>query len=180
MFKFANEVNSCLLEIKKGNKNPFFNELFEMTAVHLIIVARTYLANKDLAEDVVSVMYSRVMKYIQSFKPDQDGYNWLCRITQHVAYTFNRKEQKVACAERAFALKQPIDAVEQSFDLIDFYMMIDQLEEIDREIALQRFLEGRVLQDIGDRLNLSKVAVHQRLRKINKFISKKIKIDKQI
>lgn len=179
MFRCAKEVNSCLLEIQKGNKNPFVKDLYDLTAMHLTYVARMYLTNKNLADDVVSVMFIKMMSYIDSFDTTQDGYNWLCKIAQNTARTFNQKEKKVTLAENAFALTLDKEYVERGFDKVEFILLIEKLDgkldDIDKEIACLRFLEGETMENIGKQLSLSKVAVYQRVRKICKYAEKNLK-----
>lgn len=180
MFKFAKEVNGCLSEIKKGNKMPYFKDLYDMTAVHLLGVARIYLTDKCLAEDVVSVTYIKALRYINSFNPEQDGYNWLCKTAQNVAYSFNKKDVDRADAENRFAQGLTSEYFEQEFDMADFYILTDGMSETDKKMVYLRFYEGKTYEEIGAQFNISKVAAFQKIRKVLKNIKKILKLSKQI
>lgn len=171
MFHNAKEVNNCLQKIKQGCVSQI-EPLFDMTSMHLLNVAKFYLANKDLANDVVSEAFLKVLSYIDTYDTAQDGYNWLCKITQNLAYDYNKKEAKVACSEQQFAQKVEVVDCNHDFDELDFRLLLDGLDNTDKYIAYKRFVECRTLQDIGLDLNLSKPAIYLRVKKICKIIEK--------
>lgn len=175
MSKFAKEVTLILSDIQRGDETRL-KELIDITANHLCGVARLYLANKSLDEDVVAEAYVRATTYIDSFNPKKDGYNWLCKIVQRAAYDVNANEKRIAKAETKFALLQPKEYYESGFENIDFLMLLDGVDDIDRFILLEKFYAGRTLEDIGRSLNISKVAVYHRLARIYKKVKKNNKI----
>lgn len=175
MFKFAKEVNTILSEIQRGDQTRA-KELIDMTANHLCGIARLYLANKCLDEDVVTDAFIKAITYIKSFDPKKDGYNWLCRIVQRVAYDVNASEKRIAEAELQFALLQPREYYESGFENIDFLMLMDGVDDTDRFILFEKFYAGKTLDDIGRNLKISKVAVFQRLARIYKKAEKNKKI----
>lgn len=174
MFHNAKEVNNYLIKIKHGDVSQI-EPLFDITAMHLLCVAKFYLANKSLANDVVSDAFIKVLSYIDTYDTAQDGYNWLCKITQNLAYDYNKKEAKVACSEQQFVQKVEDVDFNHAFDDLDFRMLIDGLDETDQYIAYKRFVECRTFQDIGQELDLSKTAIYLRVKKICKLIEKNSK-----
>lgn len=174
MSRFAKEVNEYLLKIKQGDKS-WYGPLWEMTANHLLGIARMYIANKNLAEDVVSLSFIKVQNYIHSYDPNQDGYNWLCKIVQNMAYTVNEIEIKHAKAEKVFALQQEAVYEEKDFDRMDFFMLINGLEPTDKFVMYQRYYEDKKLDDISNQLKISKGAVSQKIKRLRKTLYKKYK-----
>lgn len=171
MFHYTKEVKRYLLNIKQGDTSQI-EPLYNVTAMHLINVAKYYLANKNLAKDVVADVFMKVLNYINTYDSTQDGYNWLCKITQNLAYDYNKKEAKVACSEQQFAKTVEDADYNHEFDELDFRLLLGDLDKTDQDIAYKRFVECRTLQDIGCELNLSKTAIHFRVRKICKTIGK--------
>lgn len=174
MYFNAKEVNAYLLKIKQGDKSQI-GPLFEMTTLHLRNVAQFYLADKNSANDVVSETFVRIMKYINTYDIDQDGYNWMCKIAQNVAYDFNKKDARDAASERRFARDNDNSDDDDDLDRIEFLSVIDVLNDTDQFIAYKRFVEKETLEEIGLALNISKVAIHQRIKKIKKILYKNIK-----
>lgn len=171
MSDFTKDVNECLLKIKQGDKSQY-EPLFQMTAMHLCGVARFYLTNKDLVEDVISETFIRVFKYIDSFDLGQNGYNWMCKIVQNVAITYNVTENKIARSEQQFA-KEVAEISRNDYDEIDFLEQFDVLSTFDKEIAVERFCLGLSFDDIGKRHDMSKPAAFQRVKKICKIMKNK-------
>ena len=87
------EVNRILKKLKSGN-NAMMQELYQVTANHLKVIAYQYIFNKNDWEDVLMETYIRVQKYIQTFNDEKDGYNWLCRIVENIAHDMNRKNHR--------------------------------------------------------------------------------------
>ena len=102
---YKREVNLILLAIKKGNVERRA-DLIEITHKPLRRIAKRYLINKSNILDVIQSSYLRVFQYIKSFDKDKDGYNWLCKIVQHVAYDFNKKEHEDAIFDENCYLKE--------------------------------------------------------------------------
>lgn len=174
MFQHAKEVTEYLRQIQQGDKS-LIEPLFQRTANHLLGIARMYLTNKSLDEDVVSTTFMRLLKYIYSYDPEQDGYNWLCKITQNMAYTFNDKESSVKRLELEFAKRMESKWSQDVFDEVDFFILLDRLQEPDKSIAYKRFYENKTMEQIGRELNVSKVAIYQRIKKICKIAEKTYK-----
>lgn len=76
MSKYAQQVNKCLLSLKKDKNSEQFDNLFDITAGHLMGVASLYLVNKDLAEEVVSESYIKVLKIVSFTNPYNASTNY--------------------------------------------------------------------------------------------------------
>lgn len=173
MSVFTKEVNEYLLGYQQGDKSQL-GLLFNKTAMHLRGVARIYLVNKSYDEDVVSDTFVKVSEYIHSFDNNQNGYNWLCKIVQNTALTYNGGQAKSAKVELKYVRDNVKLLVEDDFDAFDFLMMISELDEPDHTIAIKRFCFGCTYDEIGKEYNVSRVAIFSRVRKICKIICKKI------
>lgn len=177
MSKYVQQVNKCLLSLKKDKNSEQFDNLFDITAGHLLGVARLYLANDDLAEEAVSESYIKVLKYIQSFDDSQDGYNWLCKIVQNVALTFNLNEQKRVLAEQQFNKDLLVTDNTLDFSRLDFSSSIHGLDEIEKTILFRRFYLDEPIQSIAQSLNVSKAAISMRIKNICKKLQNNLKND---
>ncbi len=170
MSHFSKDVNRCLTKIKKGDSSEF-KELFDLTYNHLTVVAKLYLINKSYCDDVVMEAYERVLKYIDSFDSDKDGYNWLCKIAQTVAYGFNKKEtynsaylqdvNEIKAQDITFALDEKSDLSKA----------IACLDDESRTIIIGYYYLGETYDMIGAKLNITKSAVSKKM----KLILKKLK-----
>ncbi len=166
MSKYAKEVNKYLCKIKKGDMSQM-KELFNLTANHLRVVAQIYLHNKSNCDDVVSEVYTRVFKYISSFDSKKDGYNWLCKITERVAYSFNAKEN-VFNDVPIETVKIEYDELGKIEDQIDLSDALNKLDKEDKAIVIMYYYLGYTLEGIGHSFGKNKVYVHKRIKRILK------------
>ena len=165
MSKYAKEVNKLLNAIKRGHISKF-DKLFDLTANHLLGVARYYLENRSYCEDVVADVFEKIFIYIYAYDEKQDGYNWMCKITENVAHDYNKRFfQEVslfdACPERDIKQELRIDEL-----YLDVSLAVDKLDPESRELVYKRFYFDRSYEDIGKDYNLTKSAVKKRIDKI--------------
>lgn len=171
MSKYAKEVNKCLERLKRGDDSQY-QALFGITWNHLCVVAKYYLKNKSYCDDVVMEVYERVMKYISSYKEGMDGYNWLCKITQRVAYSFNKKDR---IFENSVEIEES-DAEEDFTNIVDIKTDLDKiiknLDPESRKIIVGYFYLNFTYEEIGKKLGKSKSVIYKQIKRILKKIKK--------
>ncbi|MBE5730574.1 MAG: sigma-70 family RNA polymerase sigma factor [Clostridiales bacterium] len=171
MSKYAKEVNNCLERLKRGDDSQY-QALFGITWNHLCVVAKYYLKNKSYCDDVVMEVYERVMKYISSYKEGMDGYNWLCKITQMVAYAFNDKNK---IFDNSITVEDT-DRTENFTDIVDIKTDVDNiLKKLDpesRKIIIGYFYLNFTYEEIGKKLGKTRSAIYKQLKKTLKEIEK--------
>ena len=175
MSVYAKEVNEYLSAIKHGDKAKF-KQLFELVSPLLLGVARYYLVDKSYCEDVVSEVFQKINLYIDSYDESKDGYNWICRITENVAYNFNNKFSKnpdntdLDSVLRETALMDDAEILmDDAESRVDLFRAIDKLDPESRELINQHFFLGKSFKEIGGEIHLSKMGVK---KKIDKILSK--------
>ena len=89
MSRLAKDVNRCLIAMQNGDLHKF-EDLYKLTYNHMKSVALLYLTNKSLCEDVVEDTYVKVFKYYYSYQIGSDGYNWMCKAAEHIAFNYNK------------------------------------------------------------------------------------------
>lgn len=168
------DVNKILIKIKKGDEESK-NVLFEKTYNHLKIIAYPYVRNKADVDDVVTAAYLKIYQYIYSFDPQKDGYNWMCKIVQNVAWDWNKQ----------YSQEVPLEDIPPSSQVIDIEEIIATRDEIkrwlqpypehDRKMIYLRVWENRTIEEIAEELGMKKSNVHKRISKILKEILQKEK-----
>lgn len=110
-----------------------------------------------------------VFRHIDYFDETKDGYNWILKIAQNVAYNTNIKKEAIIRAEKRFA--QSINPkIEEFYDGDDFFTALEGLSDADRAIAVARFYFDETEQTIANRLGVSRAAICKRLKKIYTII----------
>ena len=171
MSRYSKEVNRYLVGIKKGHTAQF-KELFDLTYNHLCVVAKTYLLDKSHCDDVVMDTYDRALRYINSFKEGQDGYNWLCRIAQRSAYSFNKSEKNYFGSLPIDDLSLTYDERALTDDKVELSCALDKLDEQSKKIVLRYYYLGETFEEIGREMGMTKSGVNKRLKKILKELKK--------
>ena len=164
---YAKEVNKYLVGLQNGDITQF-KPLYESMQTHIMGVARYYLVDKSYCEDVTSEVFQKIFLYVNSsYTEGTDGYNWICRITENVAYNYNnRMPPPVKDLDKAEHFVQELAVSDDTEEKLDLFRAIDSLEPDSREIIYLRYFMGNTFQEIGEKLHISKVAVKKKIDKI--------------
>lgn len=167
--KFIKTVNKLIVKIAQGDSYAL-ELLFDLTKKPLFYVAKTYLYDKNRAEDVLSEVYLKVVNNAKSFDKTRNGYNWLYEITKNTAFNENRKNKT-----DTYALDSDVPVYECYEGLIDRIAVekaISELQPDERRIIFEYFFEKKTIKEIAERLNRSKSSVHERITVILKKLKK--------
>ena len=169
MSKYAKEVNKCLTKIKYGDVSQY-EKLFDLTWNHLNVVAKHYLNNSSHSDDVVMEAYERVIKYINSYREGLDGYNWLCKITEMVAYAYNKQESVFDNAKTIQSDDVSNDFTESIELKTDLDNIIGRFDSESKTIIICYFYLGMTYEEIGKRVGKTKSAICKRIKLLLKEI----------
>ncbi len=169
MYSYHEHVSSILRSLKKGNKENV-KVLFEITYNHLKYIAKRYVIDIKDCEDVLMEAYLKVIKYIDSYNVECDGYNWLCKIVQNTAYDFNEKVEINVSLENLIADRLFCESVsiEDCFESMNLNNEMRKLELYDRQIVFYRFIYGMTFDEIAIKLGKRKSTVHKQYVRIMK------------
>ena len=171
---YSQQINKFLVALQRHYSKDNFDNLYNYSFGHMILIAKIYLSDKNFAEDVVTEAFLRILHSLHKFDPSQNGYNWMCKIAQNVALTYNRKNSRRIEAEKGFVSGKDISC-EIDLSQMQFFDSIKGLDETDKLIAYKRFCLDQSVQNIADSLNVSKAAISQRIKKFFKKLDEKLK-----
>ena len=172
MSKYGREVNRYLRKVQRGDKEQM-GRLFELTANHLRAVALNYLIDKSYCDDVVSDVYCKVMQYIKSFDRKKDGYNWMCKITERVAYSYNEKVKEQNKLTVDIDTVANLGSEDKDADVrIEIFAAMEKLSPQDREIIYERFYLDMSYAQIAAKHGIAKSSVHKRIKRAYAAIKK--------
>lgn len=175
MAALRGRINKILLRIKEGDSSAE-DELVKCVHSHLLIVAKIHLRDKNEAEDVVSAAYRRVLRYIDKFDRNKDGYNWLCKIVQHEAYRNNERNRKYDHDPLDTYVERPdrrnFEERLASEDAVD-WLLKDYPEKVKRAILLH-IVDGVSIRKAADEVGLKKSNVHRLIKTALKEMKEKI------
>lgn len=168
-------LNQCLAAIKNGDQTKYY-ELHQLTYGPLINIAKSYLIDKSYAETVMSDLYMRLYLYAGRYDTSKDAKAYLWQIVKNKAYDYNR----IYLRNNAINIDDvPIfdksDQYERAEARIDFSKAFKKIGHKNAMIIVWTYRDGLTQDEIGKRLNISKSAVCQRLKKTTKKLSELLK-----
>ena len=170
MSKLHSQVNSILKDLRAGD-NAKLNDLFKVTQNYLRPVALIYAENKDDYEDILQDAYFRVFRYIRSVDLEQDGFNWLCKIVQNVAYDYAKTPKTIDFDSCFFLSELDEDWIEKDALLVE----ISKLSKLDRQLLFLYYWKGETIRDIAPIVGMKKSTVHKHLKEIEAVLGKNLK-----
>lgn len=176
MDKLVKNVNREIVRIGKGKKEAL-GKLYELTSGYLLSMARGYLGDKSLAEDVVSEVYLKVVKSASGFNPDGNGLNWLFKITKNTALNFN-----VAYSSHPTSSLDANMDIADVFDILsDYNILKDRLAVVVRELPIEerrilylRYWQGLTVREIALRIGKPTMTTQDAIKRILKKLKSKI------
>ncbi len=159
-------VNKLIKEIAKG-KTKALDELYTEFGGLLFIMARRYLYDKSLAEDLVSDILLNLVKKANYFKDGKNGLNWLFKSIHNAAININ-KRQTHFIMEEIEERDDLQDILCTENDCINNILIADALSilnEVEKDIIYKKYWEGLTVREIATIIN-KPTATTQRIIKI--------------
>lgn len=176
-------ANQILMKIRKGDeksKNDLVREFFN----RLKGVASKHVRNQNDVDEVVLDSFMRAFTYIDTFEPEKDGYNWLCRIVQRVAYDFNKKDTQWESLDEPLLY---IDYSENELSPEDYIILRDEIErwihlfnEQDQRLLRLRYWDRLTYEEVGKSMGLKLSTTYKRENRIFDVIRKKQKKEEKL
>ena len=169
------KINQLLVLIAKGSEAAL-EELSRLVSGRLLSVALSIVHNRAVAEDVVQEAFVRVVYNAALFKPDTNGYAWMCKITQNLALTALRRENRLKTVniEECFSLAATDDVFEQSSAHVVLKQAMTALTPLERWILYQKYFMDLSIREIAQACGKSKSAVQRALiaaeEKVRNFV----------
>lgn len=168
------KINKLLSKIQAG-KTRYKTVLYDAVYENLRRVALLYLDNPADLEETLGKAFGKAFRYISKFDPTKDGYNWLCKIVQNVAYDINEKRKKQVDWEDVDKIPCGNNFEEQvaNRDLLD--RLLEGYSYRDRKLIEMKYSQEYTYEEIGEELGMSRSNAHKRVQKIFKEIVEKSK-----
>lgn len=167
------DESNFILELK--NKNPLALNYVLKTFGNLIYrIAYMHTNSKELSEECVNDVLLKVWNCIDNYNYDNDKFkNWLATITKYTSIDLIRCEKRYnkhsSIDNVIISSNENIEENQISKDelnIIKNYIM--DLQELDRNIIIQRFFENKDISTISKLYNLSENAINIRIMRIRK------------
>ncbi len=154
----------------------FFREFYEK--VYRFVASGTGLPDQEI-EDLVQETLLQAWRDREQFRTDSAALTWVLSIAKHRVFDYRRREQRVRQADavlRALAsleteeLPEHVLASEEAGRRVR--RALEELEPDYAEVLLQRYRDGRSVQEIADAMGESRKAVESRLHRAREALRK--------
>lgn len=167
MSELSNKVKKLLIQYQNTGKQKYMEELYELTANHLLIIARKYLKDKSMERDAVQEGFIKLIRNIDSFDDKQDGYNWMCKIVQNAALTLNIKIKPENLCEDV--PETPEDSLTDLIDTqTDIGNAMAQLDEDSRKMIYFYFYKGYTYRKLSELFDVPSSTICKRMKQAMK------------
>ena len=172
---YDEKLNECLTAIKNGDETKYI-ELNQLTFGPLMNVAKSYLIDKSYAEIVVSDVYFRIYRYADRYDSSKNAKAYLWQIVKRKAFDYNKKSvnNKTVNIDDV-PIFDKVDAYERANARMDVAKALKKIGHTNAMIVVWTYRDGLTQDEIGQRLNITRSAVCQRLSKAKEKLSEYLK-----
>lgn len=156
------QINDLIVDISKGNEFAL-EQLSRLVSARMLSIALTIVRNRTVAEEVVQDSFLRIVYNANLFKPNTNGYAWICKITQNVALTALRREKRHRTdnIDDFWNIASDDDVFEASSSRVLLKQAMSILTEYERQVIYQKYFMDFTVRDIAKSLGKSRSSVQR-------------------
>ena len=156
------QINILIVQVSQGNTFAL-EGLSRLVSARMLSIALSIVKNRATAEDVVQDSFLRIVKNARLFKPETNGYAWICKITQNVALNALRVEnrRRAENIDDFFNLSTNVDVAEQSLATLTLKQAMQTLTDFEKQVIYQKYFMDFTVRDSAKSLGKSKSAVQR-------------------
>ena len=160
--EMRSQINILIVQVSQGNTFAL-DALSRLVSARMLSIAQSIVKNRATAEDVVQDSFLRIVKSAHLFKPQTNGYAWICKITQNVALNALRSEsrRRTENIDDFFHLSTDDDVAEQSTTQVMLRQAMNVLTDFEKRVIYQKYFMDFTVRDSASSLGKSKSAVQR-------------------
>lgn len=172
--EMRNRINNLIAGIARGNEAAL-NELAWLISARMLSVARSVVHDKALAEDVVQESFIKIVDKAHRFKPDTNGYAWICKIVHNTALNMLRKTKPTADIDEFYDIASTTDVEEKSTQALAIEQAMSVLSEQEKQLIYQKYFMDFTVRDSAKAMGFSKSTVARKIaeaeQKMRKYMT---------
>lgn len=167
-------INELIAEIARGN-TAALDELARLVSARMLSVARSVLHDTAAAEDAVQDSFIKILEKSNRFKPDTNGYAWICKIVYNTALNIAKRERVPVDISKCFDLSDGANVSERAANSMTVEKAMSVLDGTERRVIYQKYFMDFTVRDSAKALGLSKSKVSRTIlaaeEKMRKFMN---------
>ena len=135
------EIKSIFKELKNGDKEKL-EELYNKYRKMIYSIAFGILKNKEDAEDVVQIVFSKIYTMGEEKLPRDKEATWLYTVTQNETLQLLRKKKNDYDIEKIYNIEDENSDIEKYIDKESFNQLLNKLNNKEKEIVSLKIISN--------------------------------------
>ena len=146
------ELKELFLEIKHDNKIAF-EKLYNQYQKLVYGVAFSILKNKQDAEDIVQVVFTKIYAIDKNKLPTNNETSWLYSVTKNETLNFLKNKNESMSLDDIYEITDDNNEINKLIEQDSYNRLISKLDDIEKEIISLKILANFSFEEIGKLLN---------------------------
>lgn len=147
------ELNELFLELKGVNKDIAFQKIYTQYNKLIYGIAFGILKNKEDAEDIVQIFFSKLYTIEKDKLPREKIASWIYTVIKNEAISLLRKKKDHFDIETIYEIEDKDNEINNLIDKEEFNKLISKLDDKEREIITLKIIAGLPFEEIAKLLN---------------------------
>lgn len=146
-----NQIKELFQELKNGNEEKLTG-LYNKCHKVIYGIAFGILKNKEDAEDIVQLVFEKLIKLDKEKLPEDKETTWLYTVTKNETLAFIRKNNSDIDLEEIYNVEDTNNDIEELIDIETYNKLISKLSPKEKEIVSLKILSNLSFNEIGELL----------------------------
>ena len=170
------KFNSYMLRLSHGDIKALEKIYYDFGGL-FFSYARSYLFDKQLAEDLLSDAMCKLVSKAQLFDAHMNGLNWALKMIKNEAISINKKCSQTTPFDNIPAenIQSILQSLSQTNERQELIAAIELLDDKERKLLYQKYWEGYTIREIAEFWEIPSSTIQYQvksiLKKIKLFIS---------
>lgn len=147
------DIKILFNKLKEGDKEAL-KEIYNKCNKIVYGIAFSILKNRDNSEDIVQIVFMKIMNMSKDLLPIKNEMSWIYSLTKNETLNYIRKQKNVVNIEEAYFLLEEDKEIEKIIEKDSYNNLIKKLPEKDREIISLKILSNMSFREISNLLNI--------------------------
>ena len=158
------KLDQLFKEMKQGNAQ-MIQEIYNRYHRLVYGIAFSILKNKEDAEDVMQIVFSKLYSIDKSKLPKEKAGTWLYSVTKNEALAILRRKGEYVSLEDIYNCENTRNEIDSFIDKESYNKLINKLSQKEQEIVSLKILSKLTFQEIAEMLGESENTIKWRYYK---------------
>lgn len=147
------DIKILFNKLKEGDKEAL-KEIYNKCNKIVYGIAFSILKNRDNSEDIVQIVFMKIMNMSKDLLPIKNEMSWIYSLTKNETLNYIRKQKDLVNIGEAYFLLEEDKEIEKIIEKDSYNNLIKKLPEKDREIISLKILSNMSFREISNLLNM--------------------------